>query len=294
VRVYSSEEIICNECELTSCVPAEERCDGIVREICNQDGNQWENVACAAGEKCVPNGPDRTICDASCPEENAANCDGDLSDGCEALNTLDNCGGCDQPCQISSGTGTCETGTCQVASCDAGAQDLNNDPIDGCEAVCTPDATRCASNDFEICSADGQWEARQECGEDDPDRYVVLIASCWENHSLGTGCFECEPGEEMCSPDMQENTIRYTCDNTGNWERSNCGFGAIEEIRCYDDDDTHPFGSGCFECFPNYIECGSDGDLYSCNASTGLFEFHIDCGDSGCGPGEDISIDECR
>lgn len=269
-------EIVCTECpdDLTSCTPSSERCNGLAREICNQDGDRWDTIACGAGASCVPDGPDRTRCDDSC-EAGTANCDGDLDDGCEALQSIDHCGGCGQACTITNGQGTCTTGTCEVASCDAGREDLNGLASDGCEAVCTPDTQRCNDDELETCSATGQWELTETCGDDSPHSLVILIPTCRERRGV-LGCFACEnEGQSRCG-DFRDTSIEYVCNANGEYDAVNCGQGLLQRTRCTD---THPLGEACYECYPNDRECGPDENLYVCNAD-GAFEM-TPCAD-GC------------
>jgi len=62
------------------------------------------------------------------------NCDGVTANGCETrLNTTASCGACGRVCAPAHATGTCSTGTCGIASCDAGYDDCDGNPANGCE-----------------------------------------------------------------------------------------------------------------------------------------------------------------
>ncbi|MBI5524859.1 MAG: hypothetical protein HY897_00845 [Deltaproteobacteria bacterium] len=67
-----------------------------------------------------------------------ADCNGEVTDGCETRIDRDNanCGGCAKACAPSHGAGLCVNSACSVASCDNGWWDINGDPGDGCEYPC--------------------------------------------------------------------------------------------------------------------------------------------------------------
>ncbi len=61
-------------------------------------------------------------------------CDGNKNNGCETqLDTLVNCGACGRTCSTAHGTPSCATGSCQVTRCDAGWDNCDNSPTNGCE-----------------------------------------------------------------------------------------------------------------------------------------------------------------
>jgi hypothetical protein len=61
-------------------------------------------------------------------------CDGNKNNGCETeLNSLTNCGTCGRACTTAHGRPSCATGTCEVTSCDAGWDDCDDAPGNGCE-----------------------------------------------------------------------------------------------------------------------------------------------------------------
>jgi hypothetical protein len=73
------------------------------------------------------------------------NCNGEANDGCEtALDTLTDCGGCGNPCDVANGMPTCSTGTCEVQTCTAPFDDCNASPVDGCESDVTTDVNNCS------------------------------------------------------------------------------------------------------------------------------------------------------
>ncbi|HWA75133.1 MAG TPA: hypothetical protein VG937_22500 [Polyangiaceae bacterium] len=74
------------------------------------------------------------VCTPTCAQ-GFDDCDGDPSNGCEAdlHSSLDNCGGCDKPCGVEHASEQCAQGVCKVGDCDAGYNDCDGDPTNGCE-----------------------------------------------------------------------------------------------------------------------------------------------------------------
>jgi hypothetical protein len=61
-------------------------------------------------------------------------CDGNRNNGCETeLDTLVNCGACGRSCSTPHGVPSCATGSCEITTCDAGWDDCDNSPTNGCE-----------------------------------------------------------------------------------------------------------------------------------------------------------------
>ncbi|WP_437605531.1 hypothetical protein WMF20_31075 [Sorangium sp. So ce834] len=91
------------------------------------------NVACDfahASEACVGGACEFGACDAG-----YADCDGDLTNGCEANigASLANCGACGASCSYPGAAEACLSGVCVMGACDAGFANCDNDPANGCE-----------------------------------------------------------------------------------------------------------------------------------------------------------------
>lgn len=56
--------------------------------------------------------------------------------GADLLNDVNNCGACDNRCQLPSSTPKCVNGACAIDMCIAGTYDIDNDPKNGCEYTC--------------------------------------------------------------------------------------------------------------------------------------------------------------
>ena len=74
---------------------------------------------------------------------NFANCDNDLSNGCEAdlMNDVPHCGGCDA-CDRDNATASCSAGSCSF-TCHSGFADCNGSDNDGCEVDTSIDPRHC-------------------------------------------------------------------------------------------------------------------------------------------------------
>jgi hypothetical protein len=75
-----------------------------------------------------------------------ANCDANLSNGCETdiANSAENCGRCGMRCSSGPGSGTCVRGMCSTLMCPMGTADCDGVPTNGCEANLATNS-RCGS-----------------------------------------------------------------------------------------------------------------------------------------------------
>ncbi|MBL8603481.1 MAG: hypothetical protein JNK72_16270 [Myxococcales bacterium] len=74
------------------------------------------------------------------------NCDNDATNGCEApLNTTTHCGACGRGCAAANGTSACASGMCAVAACNAGFDDCDRMPSNGCEANLSNSNSHCGA-----------------------------------------------------------------------------------------------------------------------------------------------------
>jgi hypothetical protein len=101
---------------------------------------------------------------ADCPS-GFDECDGDLSQACEqALTELSSCGSCDTACTNAHGGIACEELACKVTSCDAGYDDCNGDPNDGCETALIGNDENCGACGRD-CTSVGATCKVDSCGD---------------------------------------------------------------------------------------------------------------------------------
>lgn len=130
-------------CELATCDPNFDDCDGDASNGCEADlrsaktcgscglecTNAHGGTQCSAGA-CVPS------CDSGWDD-----CDGNAANGCEtSLETTSNCGSCGNTCSVSGGNAACVAGQCEVAGCGSGFEDCDGDASNGCETDVTTTA----------------------------------------------------------------------------------------------------------------------------------------------------------
>lgn len=94
---------------------------------CDNDCTQLPNVAAA---RCAD-----STCGVLMCTPGFKDCNGIATDGCEAaLDSVQHCGACNQPCRLAHAQATCENNTCRMTECEPGFGDCNGDPRDGCES----------------------------------------------------------------------------------------------------------------------------------------------------------------
>jgi hypothetical protein len=111
------------------------------------------NEPCRVGSDCVSGDCIERICGAECGD-GFANCDKHNDNGCEinVRTDLQHCGACGQACDLPHATAQCSGGECRIAvdGCEAGYQDCNGDPEDGCEINLKTNKLNCGACD-KIC-----------------------------------------------------------------------------------------------------------------------------------------------
>ena len=207
----------------------------------------------ACGNACQIAGAVEACINGSCTigvcEVGYADCNGNAADGCEVDIDADelNCGACGTSCTNAHGATSCQSGAC-VASCNAGWDDCDGDPTNGCETNlntvddCGTCGTTCSvANATETCTAG-------TCG----------IASCDADYADCNG----NPADGCETATAFNNTNCGTCGNS-------C-MNANGSTQCID-------GSCSPSCAAGFADCNSQsGDGCETDVTT-----TSNCG--GCG-----------
>jgi hypothetical protein len=70
-------------------------------------------------------------------------CDGDVDNGFDLLNDVNNCGTCGHVCSLPNATAGCVNGQCTIVACDEGWADCDGNPANGCERAIVDDNENC-------------------------------------------------------------------------------------------------------------------------------------------------------
>jgi hypothetical protein len=185
-------------------------------------------------------------------------CDGLVSDGCETHTGVDvnNCGTCNNKCNLANATPTCTGGVCEIAACNQGYQDCDHQPNDGCEVNTQGDPLNCGAcnkqcfvsegtagcsmGNCTVASCNPGWADCNMSAQDGCETPITTVANCG---SCGNNCIS---------------------DCQGNVTATQCTAGACEVLACaagsYDIDGL--CADGC--------ECTTKGTSSSCNAPSSL------------------------
>jgi hypothetical protein len=230
-RAHATATCSTGSCQIESCDSLWDDCD-------NTDSNGCEQSLETLG--------DCGSCDTTCSRAHATascaggschidscdslwdNCDGTDSNGCEAsLETLGDCGSCNNPCSRAHATASCEGGSCHIDSCDFGFDNCDTNDPNGCETSlgtttdchhcddsCGPDTNKacilgnpihCGCNDENDC----------DTGEYCP---TVVCAACDAPAACGSSCTNCagQNYDQACIDDG--GTLRCGCN-----DNNDCG-----------------------------------------------------------------------
>lgn len=226
------------ECVIASCSDGYLDCNGDPEDGCEINGNTDINNCGACGNVCPAlRGSARCVkgeCAINC-EPGFANCDGDLSNGCEksVLNDVNNCGACGHVCPAQPGfTPWCVNGECGETQCPDGFGDCNGNPEDGCEVDLRSNADHC-NTCGNFCSA---LNGTAAC-----DERVCIVASC-------------DPGFADCNGKYSDG-----CEVNTNTSIDHCG--ACNE-RCEIENATAECQAGecrVKTCLGTYRDCDGNG-----------------------------------
>jgi hypothetical protein len=208
-----------------------------------------------------------------------ANCNQDPSDGCEvALDSLANCGACNQPCAIANAETSCASGSCQLVQCAPGFGDCDGDiASNGCERPLNT-LTNCGGCGVPCSLANGTTSC---------DTGVCQLLSC------ANGFDDCD-GDPATGCETRLDTLTdcgscgVPCDVAGG--SSSCAGGVCSAASCA------PFLADCdgdslscetdlrtlSSCVGCNVPCGdADGRLSNATASCAAGS----CGVGSCDPG---------
>ena len=182
------------------------------QELDQGDTNHEEDLAPLCEEDCGANGQ----CVAGQCEclEGFANCDADLSNGCEAdLNATQTCGACETNCGANA---ECNAGIC---SCAEGFDDCDGDWENGCEADLSSDET-CGACD-NLCGENSSCAAGScECSAGYGDCDGDLSNGCEARLNTPEHCGTCEPGRGCLAPGTDKTCVVVVDGELGDCELS--------------------------------------------------------------------------
>ena len=152
-------------CVTTGCNALYADCGGDP-DSCETPTNTLTNCArCGLGCSDVSNATpscELGFCGVGQCSTNFADCNATPGDGCEQpLDTLTDCGACDQSCDLPGSVDTCGAGVCVVSSCEANFKDCDGNLTNGCESLDSSDnCGTCGA----ACDATLKNVATAECG----------------------------------------------------------------------------------------------------------------------------------
>ena len=211
---------------------------------CVQDTDCGLGTVCDMGT-CVPGCTQQQPC-----QPGFACC----SDECVDIDTdPNNCGMCGNVCSFANATAVCDMGSCTLDACDAGFDDCNQNPADGCETngvcACTPGS-------------------QQACytGPANTENVGVCTGGTQTCNAQGTGWGPCMgevlPGPELCANGKDDDCNGITDDDPDNdndgW--TVCGGDCCDSQgpNCLNPELVNP---GAFEVGGNSVDDDCDGTV---------------------------------
>jgi alpha-tubulin suppressor-like RCC1 family protein len=238
------------ECDIASCAPGFEDCDGNPSNGCEtRIANDPDNcgscgVACGFGPGGVPIACSSGACNQPCVLGSTADCDGDPLNGCETnLGTPEHCNDCGDTCGVGGSCTSLAAGgfVCQV-SCAPNTADCDGNPGNGCEAPVSYTSCGCGPT-IDCTVANGP----------------ASIGTC---RGFAPGSAQCErtgclPGAVDCFGRCVD--LDVDPDNCGTCGVS-CGGFACNSGMCDCGTRSFCFGVGCVDTDTDPRNCGACGN----------------------------------
>ena len=267
-------------CGIGSCNLGFLDCDRGAANGCEVNANSDDRNCGACGKMCTAganqsftcqNGACSTSCSAG-----FADCDGNAGNGCEVRSETDakNCGACGKACVLANASSACKAGACVVDACNAGFEDCNQSPMDGCETDLKQDVNHCGNCINSCMAANGVPACRNgSCG----------IASC------NAGFADCDSlvinGCEVSTASDPKNCGACARSCTGANSVQACQMGACAIMSCtqgFADCDKVP-GTGCeISVATDIMNCGGCGNACPVPANATASCVNAQCGVGQC------------
>jgi len=263
---------------------------------------------CEIGDDCSSGQCNAGTCGTDCAD-GLANCDEENDNACEVNTRTDvaNCGACDHACDLPHAAAECSAGECHIQAdgCDAGYQDCNGDPADGCEVNLKTSKLNCGACDNVCPDLNGNpscvaGQCQISCAEGFADCDDLRANGCEIN--LKTSVKNCNECDEECTADAGNSAYckSGTCGQTtcpaGSGDCNGLPGDACETSLTNDVNNCGACGNKCeavnakvacvaskcviTECLGSYADC-SGGYADGCETNTDTSTTH--CG--GCGKG---------
>lgn len=129
-------------CTVSSCASSDRGdCNKNASDGCEADLSTTLNCGTCGNECKAPPHANTAVCNrGQCDYDKCvsgwADCNKNVSDGCDVNvlgNDQNNCGDCNNRCDVSHATPSCNRGKCSIESCDDGFGDCDKNPANGCE-----------------------------------------------------------------------------------------------------------------------------------------------------------------
>lgn len=152
-----------SSCFIESCNQGYKNCNRSLADGCEVAYLSDVNNCGDCGNVCpaLPNGASACAggqCGLGTCNAGYKNCDNNTANGCEMniYTNVNNCGTCNNVCNLAFANNTCSGGRCAIASCKADHQDCNGAAIDGCEVYTATDPHNCGGCGRQCTIANGE------------------------------------------------------------------------------------------------------------------------------------------